>query len=203
MQQYAAFFLFCCSLTLIKNCRPGEDNFLHVSYHDKITRVDVRGVDGFVLAHQDHGDIAGQPADDLVGRVDQPPLLLDFAGLGHVRFGYCHFRPLTLMGAGPAAPASRSQLPGNAAAGARQTHTLLAYRQPDKASGGEAAEKTEQITPAQLGGFSLTVLRVIIAANPANSARRGHFQHDCRCLSRNVPRREPRRADPGLAADAP
>ena len=39
-----------------------------------------------VLAHQQHGDAAGEPADDLVGGIDDVPLLLDFAGLGHVGF---------------------------------------------------------------------------------------------------------------------
>ena len=42
---------------------------------------------GGVLAHEDHGDVAGQAADDLVRGVNQPPFGRQFARLGHV--GLC------------------------------------------------------------------------------------------------------------------
>src|SRR5207302_2436097 len=43
--------------------------------------VDVRRVDRLVLATQQPGRLAGQPAEDDVGGVDDMPLTLDLAGL--------------------------------------------------------------------------------------------------------------------------
>ena len=50
---------------------------------------------GAVLAHEDHGDIAGQAADDLVRGIDQPPFGRQFARLGHV--GLCYFHLLNSL----------------------------------------------------------------------------------------------------------
>ncbi len=49
---------------------------------DEVATINVRGVLGTVLAHQNDGDVAGQPAQDFIGRVDDVPLLFDLAGLG-------------------------------------------------------------------------------------------------------------------------
>ena len=55
-----------------------------VDHDDEIARVDMRGVNRLVLAPQNAGDFAGQAAHNLVGGVDQQPLLLDSASFGHV-----------------------------------------------------------------------------------------------------------------------
>ncbi len=83
-------------LLLLPFVRVAEDDLLHVDDDDEIAGIDVRGIRGPVLAHEDHGDVACQPADHLVGGIDQPPIALDFARLGHVRL--CYFHPSSLPG---------------------------------------------------------------------------------------------------------
>ena len=63
-----------------------ELHLLGIDDDDKIARINVRRVLRAVLAHEQHGDAAGEPADDLVGGINHVPLLFDFAGLGHVSF---------------------------------------------------------------------------------------------------------------------
>jgi hypothetical protein len=63
----------------------GELHLVGVDDDDEVAGVDMRGVGGAMLAHEDHGDLARQPPDPLVGRVDQPPALLDFTLLRHER----------------------------------------------------------------------------------------------------------------------
>jgi len=46
----------------------------------------MRRVRRAVLTHEQNCDAAGEPADDLIGGINRVPLLLDFAGLGHVGF---------------------------------------------------------------------------------------------------------------------
>jgi len=67
----------------------GEADFFDVHYDDKIAGVDVRGIDGAVLAHQDRGNFARQSTNDFFASVDEQPFLLDGTGLGHVGFHLC------------------------------------------------------------------------------------------------------------------
>src|SRR4051812_6917695 len=43
-----------------------------------------------MLAHENHGNVAGQAADDLIGRIDNQPLFLDLARFGHKCLRSCH-----------------------------------------------------------------------------------------------------------------
>ncbi len=52
---------------------------------DEVTAVDVRSEGRLVLAAQQGGHVAGQAAQDDVGRVDDVPVALDVAGLRGVR----------------------------------------------------------------------------------------------------------------------
>ena len=63
----------------------GEPDFFAVDHDDEVAGIDVRRVIRAVLAAQDDRDLHRQPADDLVGGVDQVPLLRDFALLGQGR----------------------------------------------------------------------------------------------------------------------
>jgi len=51
---------------------------------DIIAAIDVRRVFRTVLAHQDHRDVAGQSAQNLIGGIDDKPVFFKFAGLGDV-----------------------------------------------------------------------------------------------------------------------
>ena len=59
-----------------------ENNLLGVDDDDVVAAVDVRGVDGLVLALEASGDQRRKPANDEAVRVDQDPLLIYLAGLG-------------------------------------------------------------------------------------------------------------------------
>ncbi len=72
------FFLLPLSATKSNLFDIGDD---HV-----VARVDVGRVGRAVLAHEDDGDLRRQTADDAIRRIDQMPLLLHFARLGHVSF---------------------------------------------------------------------------------------------------------------------
>ena len=61
----------------------GETELLGVDDDDEFAGVDVRRVFGSVLAAEDGGDLDRQPADDLVGRVDDEPALLHLVRLRH------------------------------------------------------------------------------------------------------------------------
>ena len=62
----------------------GEDDLVGVDDDDVVTAIDVRRVDGFVLALEARGDESGEPADDETVGVDQDPLLLHLAGLATI-----------------------------------------------------------------------------------------------------------------------
>jgi hypothetical protein len=64
----------------------GELHLLGVDHDDKVARINVRRVLRAVLAHEDHGNPTRQAAHYLIGGIDNVPLFLDFAGLGHVSF---------------------------------------------------------------------------------------------------------------------
>ena len=49
-----------------------------IDHDDMIAGVQKGGVGGLVLAHQDHSRGAGDPAENLVGGVDNVPLAHDF-----------------------------------------------------------------------------------------------------------------------------
>src|SRR5207244_2717903 len=55
-----------------------------VDDNDKLAGVQMRRVLRTMLAAQDGGNLHRQPADDLVGGVDDEPTLLDLVLLGHV-----------------------------------------------------------------------------------------------------------------------
>src|SRR5262249_44707168 len=61
----------------------GEADLLGVDDDDELAGVHVRRVFGAVLAAQDVGDLDRQPADDLVGGIDQIPTLLHLSLPGH------------------------------------------------------------------------------------------------------------------------
>src|SRR4029453_1194299 len=46
-----------------------------IDNHDEITGIDVRRVNGFVLAAQTEGDFTGHPPEDLLVRVNHKPLM--------------------------------------------------------------------------------------------------------------------------------
>src|SRR5690606_6801936 len=62
----------------------GQPHLLGVDDDDVVAGVQVRGVDGLVLAAQDAGDVAGEPAEDLALGVDDPPAALDVVLTGCV-----------------------------------------------------------------------------------------------------------------------
>ena len=57
---------------------------------DEVTGIDVRRVDGFVLAAQTEGDFTGHPSENLVGRVNHKPLMRHFGRLGAEGFHGIH-----------------------------------------------------------------------------------------------------------------
>jgi hypothetical protein len=61
----------------------GHPDFLGIENDDEITAVDMGCVLRSMLSHQDHSNVACQPSEDLVGRVDDVPLLFYLARLGH------------------------------------------------------------------------------------------------------------------------
>ena len=63
-----------------------KNHLFHIHDHDEIAGIDMGCVCRAVFAHQNNGDFSCQPADHLVGGVDEPPFLLDLARFGHVRF---------------------------------------------------------------------------------------------------------------------
>ena len=63
----------------------GEPDLLGIDDDDELAGVDVRRVFGAVLAAQDVGDLDRQPADDLVGGVDDEPISNNCFFLGHRR----------------------------------------------------------------------------------------------------------------------
>ena len=75
-------YRFCCHLL------PGEHHLVGVDDHHEIARIDVRRIRRAMLAHQDHGNIRSEPADDLFVGVNQPPLLFELARLGDISL--CH-----------------------------------------------------------------------------------------------------------------
>ena len=72
------------SVTLLSPFPAAEFHFVDIRDNDAVTGIDVRGVSRPVLAHEYHGNVAGQPPDNLVRGIDNVPLLFDFAWLGHV-----------------------------------------------------------------------------------------------------------------------
>jgi len=84
-----------------------EVDFLSVNNDDRVTTQDVRRVGRAMLAHQDHGDFARQPADDLIRRIDDVPLFFNLARLGQKRLGARHDKLL-------AASSGRSALTNSA-----------------------------------------------------------------------------------------
>jgi hypothetical protein len=67
---------------LVVGLVAGDAELVRIDDDDEVTRIDVRRVDGFVLAAQAEGDFTGHPAQDLVGRVDHKPLMRHFGRLG-------------------------------------------------------------------------------------------------------------------------
>ena len=71
------------SVVAIIHLLAGHADFLRVHDDHKVTAINVRSVRRTMLAHQDDSDITCQSTEDLVGGVDDIPLLLDLAFLGH------------------------------------------------------------------------------------------------------------------------
>src|SRR5690606_37451370 len=69
---------------LLVDLVAGEPHLLGVDDDDVVAAVQVRGEDGLVLAAQDAGDVAGEPAEDLAIGVDDPPAALDVGLTGCV-----------------------------------------------------------------------------------------------------------------------
>src|SRR4030095_12672433 len=89
----------------------GDADLVGVDDDDEIAGIDVRRVDGFVLAAQAKGDFTGHPAQDLVGRVDHKPLMRHFGGFGAEGFhGFCLWiKPLAGSMVGCASRVARSR----------------------------------------------------------------------------------------------
>ena len=64
----------------------GEDHLVHVGDDHIVASVNVWGISGPMLPHQDGSNLGGQPADDLFRRVEHEPLLRQLPGLGLVTF---------------------------------------------------------------------------------------------------------------------
>jgi len=73
------------AIELLLPLLTGELHLFSVDHHDVVARVDVGRVGRAMLAHQHHGNIAGQATDYLVAGVNQPPTLLYLTDLGHER----------------------------------------------------------------------------------------------------------------------
>ncbi len=63
-----------------------EANFFDIHNNDEITGIDVLRILRPVLTHKHHSNIAGKSTDNLIGSVDNEPLLFDFAGFCNPRF---------------------------------------------------------------------------------------------------------------------
>ena len=77
-----------------------ELHLVGVDHDYVVAGVEVRGVDGFVLAAEDASDLGGHAAQDLPGSVDHEPLVLDLSRLDGIRL---HDTPLCKR-APPCAP---------------------------------------------------------------------------------------------------
>ncbi len=75
-----------------------ESDLFGVNHDDRVAGEHVGRVGGTVLAHQNHGDVAGQPADDLVAAVDDVPVLFQLANFRQKRFRTNHFSYLPPLG---------------------------------------------------------------------------------------------------------
>ena len=69
---------------LVLQLLAGHRDLLGIDHHQVVAGVDVRGVDGLVLAAQAVGQLGGQAAEGLAGGVDEIPVALDGLGLGDV-----------------------------------------------------------------------------------------------------------------------
>ena len=59
---------------------PGDPNLLRVDDHDVVPGVDVRGVFGFMLASQSVRYLGGESTQDLIGCIDDLPIMLNVLG---------------------------------------------------------------------------------------------------------------------------
>jgi hypothetical protein len=71
---------------LVGLLRAGDAELGGVDDDDEVAGVDVRRVNGLVLAAQTEGSFAGYPSEHLVGGVNHKPLVLHVSGLGAERF---------------------------------------------------------------------------------------------------------------------
>src|SRR5690606_37036630 len=67
---------------LVVGLVAGDADLVGVDDDDEVAGVDVRRVDGLVLAAQAEGDFTGHPSEDLVGRVNHKPLMRHLGRLG-------------------------------------------------------------------------------------------------------------------------
>ena len=76
-------------VNLVRSLRARHADLVRVDDDHEVARVDVRGVLRLVLALEDLRSFGRHAAEHLVGRVDQDPFALDFAGLRLIRFHFC------------------------------------------------------------------------------------------------------------------
>src|SRR2546421_6377487 len=67
---------------LVVGLVAGDADLFGVDDDDEIAGIDVRRINGLVLAAQAEGDFTGHPSEDLVGRVNHKPLMRHFGRLG-------------------------------------------------------------------------------------------------------------------------
>ena len=95
---------------LLLALRTGQRDLAGVDDDDEVAGVDVRRERRLVLAPQERGDVAGEPAEDDVRRVDDVPAPLDLGGLGGVG---AHSRSLRPRPGGLATAPDRHASPVN------------------------------------------------------------------------------------------
>lgn len=70
---------------LLVELAAGQLDFIRVDHDDEVAAVDVRGERGLVLAAKDRGDPGGEAPEDLVGCIDDVPVVLDVGRPGDGR----------------------------------------------------------------------------------------------------------------------
>src|SRR6185369_9145596 len=123
----------------------GQRHLAGIDDDDEVTGVDVRRERRLVLATQEVGGVAGQPAEHDVGRVDDVPPTLDLTRLRAVR---THRLTLSVdLGAAQAAK-NRGKVP------AYRAGTLVDFTQQPSTIPGRGHQGQNRVGPASAGAVS-------------------------------------------------
>jgi hypothetical protein len=102
---------------LVVGLVAGDPDLLGIDDDDEITGIDVRRVDGLVLAAQTEGDFTGHPAENLIGCVNHKPLMRHLS-----RFGAEGFHGSLILCSPPVAPVRSASVSAALSGEARNAH---------------------------------------------------------------------------------